>query len=215
MAAMCGVPCGAACGATFATCFSGDTEFNTTMGSKLISELKIGDEVLTDNTESTFTKVIKLEYLQKVTPMVTLNSEHSSVSLTVTPSHLHFVDSLDVTGSIVTKHAASVEVGMKMPRIDGTSFTVVSKTTSSHPGMWVLTTDACRAYANGILTTTNCADERTTAALSLLRVDSLRDIDINDDGKIEKSELVARLHNVSSEPFDTTHGPAPAPPTSA
>lgn len=133
--------------------------------------------------------------------MVTFNSDYPSLSLTTTPSHLHFVESYDgMHGPIIPKYASSLDVGMQMPRIDGKGFTIKSTTLSTHPGMWVLSTEACSAYANGILTTTNCLDEKKVAALSLLRVDALKHLDFDGDGKIGKPELVARLRSSFLEP---------------
>lgn len=181
------------------TCFSGDTEFNTTTGVKLISDMKVGDQVLTRaGSNPVYTDVVKLQYLREATPMVTFNSDSRSLSLTTTHSHLHFVE---VNGTIVPHHAASVEVGMKMRRADGKDFKIASKTMSIQPGRWVLMTETCSAYANGVLTTTVCSDAKKAASLSLLRVKALKYVDIDGDGGIDLSELQARLHSSFSLPF--------------
>jgi len=196
LVAVCGLPCGVVCIGAVGTCFSGDTEFNTTTGAKLISELNVGDKVLTRvGAETAYTEVVNLQHLREVSPMLTFNSDYPSLSLSTTRAHLHFVEVYGKYGAIVPKHAASVEVGMKMRRADGNAFTITSKTKSIQPGRWVLMTDTCSAYANGILTTTYCSDPKKAAALSLLRVKDLNYVDTDGDGKIDLSEMQARIHS--------------------
>jgi len=93
---------------------------------------------------------------------------------------------------------------MKMRQADGNDFTITSKTASTKPGKWVLMTETCSAYANGVLTTTVCSDAKKAASLSLLRVTDLKYVDIDDDGRVELSEILARLHSSSSLPSDVS-----------
>merc|ERR1712032_592553 len=167
-------------------------------GPKLMSDLSINDEVVTN---SGHTKVQQVDYVRGSTTMLTFSSVVPSLSLTVTESHILLVHGRD---SILPMPASAVEVGMEMVQADGRTFTIASRTESVHSGRWVLAAETCTAYANGLLTSTSCLDEKIAASFSLLNAKSLDHLDLDGDGKIVHPELQTRLNSIATAPIDAS-----------
>lgn len=169
--AACFIACEAACvlACVVTWCFDGNVAVTVRragfdVGLLPISDVTAGDEVLThEDGMDLWTEVRQNMYSPGLVPFLSIEvssdeSVTASEPLVVTPNHVMVVTNTS-SGALVLREAGFLQVGDLLPTAGGASATVTSiKHFESLNGKHTLVTAHGTVVANGVLTTTVCAD---------------------------------------------------------